>query len=351
MYRKIALLLIGILIGSTFTMYFQGRDIESREPERVIRVGALGAIYHEIYLIKGLGLDEYIPAEVEVKIYPHGTAMMTAFQAGELDIMYVGTVPAMNAFSAGAKIKVIAGTNLGGTSLVVNKSSGIKRLKDIKGKKILVPGPHNFQDVVLRAIILPRANLTEEDVIIEYEGDKGMMIHRLVSGEADAAIVWEPHVTRMLFDENMNRRENIEVLVPWNEIISEDPSKGYRYSSSCLVVGEEFLRENEDLVRAWVLIHALAIEYWKRNPKKASEIISREMERIAQVSISPEMVEEAFKRVRLSLDPAIDSMKLFSEKSHELGFSKEKVDVEKLYYPEIQREVERIMRELFHEQQ
>mgnify|MGYP000722278317 CR=1 FL=1 len=124
-------LLIGLIIGASLG-YAGGWLLASEKiapqvsGKITIRVGLLPLLGYEAYLIEALGLTRMLPPNVDVvyKVFPHGSAEMEAFMAGELDICYVGTVPALVAWDKGAKLKMVAGIYIGGTVLLVRNDTG-----------------------------------------------------------------------------------------------------------------------------------------------------------------------------------------------------------------------------------
>lgn len=65
--------------------------------------------------------------ELQEKTFVAGPALMEALIAGEVDIGYIGPIPAINGYVQGADISIISGANNGGAVLVAGENSGIKK--------------------------------------------------------------------------------------------------------------------------------------------------------------------------------------------------------------------------------
>src|SRR5205807_9146261 len=74
-------------------------------------------------------------------LFPYTTlfrSATTAILAGALDASFVGPNPAINAYQkTSGKVRIVAGTALGGAYLVVKPS--INSAADLKGKKVASP--------------------------------------------------------------------------------------------------------------------------------------------------------------------------------------------------------------------
>ena len=164
--------LIGVVIGAAIGYAAFSYSITTSNPSSIkIRVGLLPLLGYQVFLIEALNLTQMFPSNVQIdyKAFPDGSAEMEAFMAGQIDIGYVGTVPALKAWDQGAKFKMVAGIYIGGTVLVVRNDSGeIHSLADLKGKDVATPAPWNWQGAILKLLLLPRWGLTEKDVTIHY---------------------------------------------------------------------------------------------------------------------------------------------------------------------------------------
>ena len=79
-----------------------------------------------------------------------GPAEIEAVFAGEIDLGYIGPVPAINAnVKSNGDVKIISNATNAGAVLLVRNDAGISSVADLAGKKIAVPQIGNTQHLCL----------------------------------------------------------------------------------------------------------------------------------------------------------------------------------------------------------
>src|SRR5215210_1980444 len=116
---------------------------------------AQGVIAHALSR-QGKGwFEERLGPNVEIQwfVYNAGPSAMEAIFARSIDLTYVGSGPALNAYSKsqGEEIRLIAGAANGGAALVVQPDQNLKVPGDFRRKKIATPQLGNTQDISCRA--------------------------------------------------------------------------------------------------------------------------------------------------------------------------------------------------------
>ena len=128
--------------------------------EDVVRLGNLkfahyGAVSYmkEVCPKYGIKVDE--------RMFAKGPEIMPAIVAGEIDIAALASDGAISARANGVQIVTVAGFARGGARVVAGTDSGIKTLKDLKGKRVGVTrgGAHEL----LIYAELEKAGLTWSD--------------------------------------------------------------------------------------------------------------------------------------------------------------------------------------------
>ena len=151
---KMSILCLSILFTALVSSSVSG--------ETRIRVGhfpnithAQGVIAHALsrqgkgWFEQRLGAD----TKIEWFVYNAGPSAMEAIFAKSIDLTYVGSGPALNAYtkSNGQEIRLIAGATNGGSGLVVQPDQNLNAAVDFRGKKIATPQLGNTQDISCRA--------------------------------------------------------------------------------------------------------------------------------------------------------------------------------------------------------
>jgi aliphatic sulfonates family ABC transporter substrate-binding protein len=149
--------------------------------------------YPEVIIaeVKGFFEEELTPLNATVKIaaFQSGPPQIEALAAKSLDFAAFGDQPALQAVSSGVPVKIISGISDGSEAigLVAREDSGIKTVKDIKGKKIAAPvGTTAY---LLLLTFLDKEGITFDD--FEFVNLAiGSITTSLINGDIDGAVAF-----------------------------------------------------------------------------------------------------------------------------------------------------------------
>ena len=215
-----------------------------------VRMGYLQNDLHQLAAFVALekGLFQKVGIDIEISgIFRAGPEEMSAFAAGSLDIGYVGEAPATTAVANKvASVRVVAQVNKEGSAVVVRKDSKIGSVKDLPGKTIAIPGHSTVQDFLLRkAFIKNSIGLNEAKIIVIKPPE---MIYALESGDIDAFIAWEPHVSRAV------TKGTGRILITSHDIWEHHPC--------CVLVADtKFMEKHPEMIRKIVKAHIDATDF------------------------------------------------------------------------------------------
>lgn len=243
-----------------------------------------------------------------------GPSEVEALFSGDIDIGYIGPVPAINAnVKSKGDISIIAGATQAGAILVKRQDTEISSVADLDGKKVAVPQFGNTQHLCLLNLLAenglkPQADGGTVDVVAVANADVANMMDQ---GNIDAALVPEPWGATLL-------EKGAELVLDENEIYLNG-----NYSVAVVVVREEFQKEHPEIVKAFLEQHEKATVYINENPKEAQTMINDEIYGATQKKLEDSILEEAFTRIKV--DDAInkESIDGFAQISLEQGFVSE----------------------------
>ncbi|HZX27047.1 MAG TPA: ABC transporter substrate-binding protein [Telluria sp.] len=182
------------------------------QAEEVVRLGNLKfAHYGAVSYIKEIAPKCGI--KVDEKVFPKGLDVMSAIIAGELDVGATASEAAISGRATGAPIYVVAGFAKGGARLVAAKDSGIKSVKDLKGKKVGVTRG-GIQEVLLMAE-LQKSGMKPGDITPVYLAFADLN-QALLGKQIDAMMQSEPQSSQAI-----NKGYGAEVLKPYDTPIGE----------------------------------------------------------------------------------------------------------------------------------
>jgi NitT/TauT family transport system substrate-binding protein len=228
--------------------------------EDVVRLGNLKfAHYGAVSYIKEIGPKCGI--KVEEHVFPKGPDVMQAILAGELDVGATASEAAISGRANGAPIFVVAGFAKGGARLVARPDSGIKSVKDLKGKKVGVTrgGIHE---------VLLAAELAQHGVSSSDSAGKDVQLiflafadlnQALLGKNVDAIMQSEPQSSQAI-----NKGFGVEVMKPYDTPIGE-PIRTMvmteKFYNERRPVAEKFMRCFVEATKAFIDNKALAEKY------------------------------------------------------------------------------------------
>lgn len=243
-----------------------------------------------------------------------GPAEVEAIFAGEIDLGYIGPVPALSAnVKSGGEVKIISNTTNAGAVLLKRKDSGIGSVKDLAGKKVAVPQIGNTQHLCLLDLLTQNGLKTVDkggDVRINASSNADIL-NLIDNGSVDAAVVPEPWGT------TIEKNGNAEVLLEYNELFLEG-----NYPTAVVIANGDFIKEHPDLVREFLRAHEDAALYINNNADAARGIVNKEIESATGKALAEDVLKKAFERMRVDTTLNKEAIMAFARISAEEGFIK-----------------------------
>ena len=295
--------------------------------ETKIRVGhfpnithAQGVIAHALsrqgkgWFEQRLGPD----TKIEWFIYNAGPSAMEAIFAKSIDLTYVGSGPALNAYtkSNGQEIRLIAGAANGGSGLVVQPEQNLKAAADFRGKKIATPQLGNTQDISCRAWLseggLKITQLGGDAQVLPTQNPDQLGLFR--GKKVDAVWTVEPWLSRL------EQEASGKVIVEEKEV-----------ATTILVSSVKFLNEQRDLVKKFAQAHAELTDWIIKNPEEAQRLIKAELLEETKSDMTPQVIGSAWKRIVFTSETPRAAVEKFMQNSVRAGFIKTAPDLSKLF--------------------
>ena len=148
-------------------------------------------------------------------------------------------------------IQVLA-LNTGCVLYVVENGDRIHSMADLKGKTVLSTGEGANPEFLMRYLL--SENNLEEDVTLEFVAENEEMAAKLVSGEADIALVPEPLCSTVL-SKNTDLRVALSLGDEW--VKTQNNSTPYM---GCVVVNKQFAIDFPNRVEAFLADYKVSVE-------------------------------------------------------------------------------------------
>ncbi|MFD8493196.1 ABC transporter substrate-binding protein [Amycolatopsis sp. NPDC059657] len=256
-----------------------------------VRVGYFPNVTHAPALIgvkKDFFKKELGSTKLTTQTFNAGPDEVNALLGSSLDIAFIGSGPAINAFtkSKGA-IQLVSGAVSGGAQLVVKPE--IASADQLKGKTIATPQLGNTQDVALKKW-LSENKLTDQVKISNLDNPKTLDAFK--KGEVDGGWLPEPWASRLVQDAGAKVLIDEKTLWP-----------GGRFPSTVVIVRSEFLQQHPDTVRAVIKGESAAIDWATANQAEAKTTVNDALKELAGSSLNVAVLDRAFGGIELTLDP------------------------------------------------
>lgn len=229
-----------------------------------VRVASLQNDLHHLPLWVGVEKGFFKAEGLDVQLagaFRTGAELVSAFGAGDLDAAYVGQAPVTMAVARRtADLQVLALVNAEGSEIVVRTDDPARRLEDLRGRTLAIPGIGSVQDLLVRKALAAAGLADAVKVIVLRAAEMGPALQ---SGQIDAFIAWEPHGAQARV------RGVARTLVPSRAIWKGHPC-------CVLAAGRAFLAGQPGAAEALRRAHRRAIEFIRADPAAALAIAARQ---------------------------------------------------------------------------
>lgn len=183
-------LLIGAALAAILAIVF---NLPGRAADRLIRIGYQK--YGNLILLKGTGDLEKKLAPLGVKVrwteFPSGPPLLEAINAGAIDFGHAGEAPPIFAQAASADFLYVAHEPPApqGEAVLVPKTSPIRSVADLKGKKIALNKGSNVHYLLVKVLEQAGIKYSEIEPVFLAPADARAAFER---GAVDAWAIWDP---------------------------------------------------------------------------------------------------------------------------------------------------------------
>lgn len=278
-------LTVGKVLGSASValgLLFGSATAHSADVMRVTDTSCVCFLPANLAIKRGWLAEELkkIDMTLSIQKYEDGPSQTAALLSGSLDMAQYGSTGAASLLARNANIKIfmLSDNEVDTEGLVVKKSSGIKSIKDLVGKKVgLTTG--TTSDYGMKAA-LKEAGIDVKSVTIVGIAPAAIGA-AWARGEIDASYVWEPIMSRLVNDGG----QKLQTIGD----LAKATSGKYKIVNF-YVAGGEFAKKRPDAIRAYVKAMDRAIKHIRGNTKQvATEFLN---------DLGAKSVEQALEQIK-----------------------------------------------------
>ncbi len=198
------------------------------------------------------------------------TELVAGLQNKTFDVATMASNAAVNLYNkTDGAVKIIAlGTRGVLHILESGGGSSIRSMADLKGKTIYAVGQGANPEYVLRHLLRENGVDPDKDVELVF-GDAGEITQKLMSGDAQCAMLPVPAATAAILKGEGKIRAALDLTEAWNAL-----ENGSELIMTAVVARTQFLEEHQDQVDTFLEDYAASIDYVVNNTDAASELIA-----------------------------------------------------------------------------
>lgn len=316
MKRNKKIIALFLTVGMLLSLTACGSGKDNKNEKTDVRIAYFPNITHTQALVmknqKTLEERWKDTCNVSWTSFNAGPAEMEAIFAGEIDLGYIGPVPALSAnVKSDGDVKIISNATNAGAVLLKRKDSGIESVKDLAGKKVAVPQLGNTQHLCLLNLLSENGLKTTDkggDVTVNASSNADIL-NLIDNGSVDAALVPEPWGT------TIEKNGNAEILLDYDQVFLEGD-----YPTAVVIASEDFIEDHPDLVQDFLKAHEDATLYINENTEDAQKIVNTEIEGTTGKSLADDVIKSAFNRMKVTETLNSDAIMQFATISKDEGF-------------------------------
>ena len=280
-----------------------------------VNIGYFNNVTHAqaLYMKATGSLEEALPDDVTINwtAFNAGPAEVEALFAEDIDIGYIGPVPAItaNVRSAG-DVTVLCGAAQAGAILVKSPDAEIESVADLDGKTVAIPQLGNTQHLCLLKLLSDNglAPVDQGGTVTVAAVENADVLNMMDQGNIDAALVPEPWGATLL-------NGGAEIVLDYDEVYMDGD-----YPVTVVVVRNEFLEEHPDIVDTFYEKHTETTSLLLENTDEAATVVNEELNEATGKSLEPSILTDAFGRIIFSDEVSEEAMQDFADISLEQGF-------------------------------
>lgn len=228
--------------------------------------------YAPMFIAKEKGYFADAGIDMDIQVIEDESTYTSLITNGSVQFLATAQDPNIKMYANGADSRYVLAmdASCGADGLVA--TADIATLDDLAGKSVALDKSASSYYFFLTALE-QGSSLTEDDINVLDMGDTTEAGLAFMSGNADAAIMWEPELSEAL--ESVEGAHTVVTSADYPETILDS-----------LVVNTKFAQENPDTVKAVEEAWYKAIDFMNENPDEAYELMASGFEEVSAEDIA-----------------------------------------------------------------
>ncbi|MBL8169344.1 MAG: ABC transporter substrate-binding protein [Acidobacteria bacterium] len=285
-----ALAVITILAVLRFKPWQRGQSTQttdSADARAVLNVGYLPVTCHLTCPVTDFATRTSRETRFDSQRFTDFPTVVETMKSGRLDATFMIAPLAMKLREQGVPIKILYLGHRDGSTVMVQKDSPAKSLRDLRGKTFAIPSKYSNQNLVIHKLMEDQGIKPDEIRFVEMPPPD--MPGALASKAIDAYFVGEPHPARAELDGSGRVLYHAKDIWP-------------QFISCVLVATEKLIQEKPEVVRdlvrgiaesgEWAETHRLdaakvAAPYFRQDEKVVRYVLTQPPDRVSYRMLTP----------------------------------------------------------------
>jgi NitT/TauT family transport system substrate-binding protein len=305
---------LGVLAGCSRAEEGSSAAPAETSPAAEVRLGYFPNITHAPALIgveQGLFTQELGNTTLTPQTFNAGPDQVNALLGGSIDVAFIGSGPAINAFtkSNGEAVRLVAGSTSAGAQLVT--SPDITSPEQLKGKVIATPQLGNTQDIALKTWLKENGLPIGEgpDAVTVQPIDNPQTLDLFKQGQVAGGWLPEPWSSRLV-------DAGAKVLLDEKSLWPDG-----KFPTTVIIVRTQFLQEHPQTVEAILRGEQKAIEFVRDQPDQAKTITNDAIKEITGSALTAPVLDRAFTELSFDSDPLASTFPQLAKDSVTAGIA------------------------------
>jgi NitT/TauT family transport system substrate-binding protein len=221
-----------------------------------------GAVLEQMKFAEKEGLD------VEWVKFAEVNGPTRAIVSNAIDLAFAApSTNSMGIAADGVPVKIVLATQIAEAQVVVRDDSPIKKIADLKGKKIGMSPPGSATHAIASAIFDQNYGLKLKDYSVA-PGNEARLAQFLTQKEIDAAVIRSVTIAQM---EEIKLRRLANIVDEWKKLTKSNAVP----ILAVTIVYNDYLAKNSDAVSKFIVALHKTVEYGSKNKPRVAEILQK----------------------------------------------------------------------------
>jgi len=163
----------------------------------------------------------------------------------------------------------IVAINTLGVLYVVDSTGTINSFEDLRGKKVWVSGKGSVPEYAFKYLLEQNKIDSTKDIQIDYSLSHEELATAAASGDAQIALLPQPHVTATLA-KNSQVKIALDLTKEWNKLEGDS-----ELAMGCLIVNKDYLENNKAGIENFLADYKDSVSWVNENKEQAGELIEK----------------------------------------------------------------------------